>query len=76
MGIPYLLFARGVRRISGHEAAAIALLEPLLVPLWVYWAWGNTTSWATLVGGALILAGLLVRYLGSSNAKADETATA
>jgi DME family drug/metabolite transporter len=76
MGIPYLLFARGVRRISGHEAAAIALLEPLLVPVWVYWAWGHTTSWWTLMGGALILTGLLVRYLGPAETTDDSTATA
>jgi drug/metabolite transporter (DMT)-like permease len=63
MGLPYVLFARGLRRIPGHEATGIALLEPLLVPVWVYLAWGDKPSWWTMVGGGLILAGLAIRYL-------------
>ena len=67
MGIPYLLFAQGVRRIAGHEASGIALLEPILVPLWVFLAWHHHPSydpprWWTLLGGALILTGLSIRY--------------
>ncbi len=67
LGLPYLLFARGVRRISGHEASGIALLEPILVPVWVFLAWGNASTyqppkWWTYVGGGLILLGLLLRY--------------
>ncbi|MEM7314546.1 MAG: DMT family transporter, partial [Planctomycetota bacterium] len=31
-GTPYLLFARGLRYITGHEASCLTLLEPLLVP--------------------------------------------
>ncbi|MEQ8790347.1 MAG: EamA family transporter [Pirellulaceae bacterium] len=67
MGIPYLLFARGLQSIAGHEASGIALLEPILVPVWVFLAWHNAPGyeaprWWTLVGGALILFGLLCRY--------------
>jgi DME family drug/metabolite transporter len=62
MGLPYLLFARGLREISGQEGAGIGLLEPVLVPLWVYWAWGEQPAWWTILGGALILAGLVARY--------------
>ena len=63
MGLPYLLFARGVRRVTGHEAAGIVLLEPILVPVWVYVAWRHVPSyqapqWWTLAGGGLILLGL------------------
>jgi drug/metabolite transporter (DMT)-like permease len=62
MGLPYILFARGLKHIPGHEATGIALLEPLLVPVWVYLAWGDRPSWHTLVGGGLILVGLAIRY--------------
>ncbi|HFB98200.1 MAG TPA: EamA/RhaT family transporter, partial [Bryobacterales bacterium] len=31
MALPYWLFARGVRHLVGHEASALALLEPVLV---------------------------------------------
>lgn len=68
MGIPYVLFSRGLRSLPGHEASCITLLEPVLLPLWVFLAWGQAvnyqapTKW-TLWGAALILVGLLVRYL-------------
>ena len=68
MGLPYWLFARGLRHVSGHEAAGLGLLEPLLVPLWVYIAWRHVptyppTDWWTFAGGGLILLGLLCRYV-------------
>jgi drug/metabolite transporter (DMT)-like permease len=78
MGLPYVLFARGLKSIPGHEATGIGLMEPLLVPVWVYWAWGDQPAWWTLVGGGLILVGLAIRYLvplgsaaGNSQLEAD-----
>ncbi len=62
MGLPYILFARGLKSIPGHEATGIGLIEPLLVPLWAYVAWGDRPAWWTLVGGGFILAGLVIRY--------------
>ncbi len=67
MAIPYVLFARGMRSVTGHEAACLTLLEPLLVPVWVFAVWGDSTSretpsvW-TWGGAILILAGLIIRY--------------
>ena len=71
MGIPYLLFAQGVRKITGHEAAGIGLLEPVLVPVWVFLAWRHDPSYRgpatwTLIGGGLILCGLLLKYRSHS----------
>jgi drug/metabolite transporter (DMT)-like permease len=67
MGLPYVLFARGLRHIPSYEGSGLALLEPLLVPLWVYLAWGHLATyepprWWTFAGGGLILAGLILRY--------------
>jgi len=69
MGLPYVLFARGLRKIPGHEATGIGLIEPLLVPVWVYLAWGDMPAWWTLCGGGLILVGLGIRYfeIGQGN---------
>jgi DME family drug/metabolite transporter len=68
MGIPYLLFARGLRTVAGHEASLVVLLEPVLVPLWVFLAWRSEADYQppaiwTLGGGLLILCGLLARYV-------------
>ena len=62
MGVPYVLFIRGLRSINAQEAVAIALIEPVLMPVWVFLAWGIRASWWTLTGAALILTGLLLRY--------------
>ncbi|MGQ9575842.1 MAG: DMT family transporter [Thermoguttaceae bacterium] len=63
MAIPYLLLIRGLRAISSQEAVAIGMLEPVLVPLWTYLAWGEAPAWWTIVGAMLILAGLVLRYV-------------
>lgn len=62
MGLPYWLFARGLRSISGQEASGLGLIEPVLMPIWVFLAWHEEPAWWTLVGGGLILAGLMLRY--------------
>jgi DME family drug/metabolite transporter len=67
MGLPYVCFARGLKSVPSHEASGIGLLEPVLLPLWVYVAWHNASNytpprWWTLAGAGLILIGLLVRY--------------
>ncbi len=62
MALPYLLFGWGLRHITGTEATAIGLLEPTLVPLWAYLARREVPQWWTIVGAAIILSGLLLRY--------------
>jgi drug/metabolite transporter (DMT)-like permease len=62
LGIPYFLFSKGLEKISLQEASLIVLVEPVLNPIWVALAVGETPSSATLAGGALILFGLGYRY--------------
>jgi len=83
MSIPYIIFARGLSRTPSPEASILTLIEPILVPLWVYIAWRNlpgyeAPQWWTRAGGALILFGLMSRYLpllfvGRRVAKAAES---
>ncbi len=66
MGLPYLLFAIALRKISSHEASGLGMLEPVLVPVWVYLAWGSQPDYqppdlGTVIGGLLILSGLVVQ---------------
>ncbi|MEO7667128.1 MAG: DMT family transporter [Dehalococcoidia bacterium] len=60
--IPYVLFARGIAYVSGTEASLIALIEPVLNPIWVALFYGEDPSKATIIGGAVILFGLGLRY--------------
>lgn len=67
MSIPYVLFAKGLRTTSSPEASILTLVEPILVPVWVYIAWHShpdydAPRWWTWAGGGLILAGLCSRY--------------
>jgi len=63
MAIPYLFMMRGLRFISSQEAVAIGLLEPTLMPLWVFLVGRETPAWWTILGAALILTGLALRYV-------------
>ncbi len=60
--LPYVLFTTGLRDISGVEASLIALIEPVLNPLWVAMLLGEKPTLATVIGGAIILSGLALRY--------------
>ena len=63
LGLPYFLFSKGLQSVSVQEASLIALIEPVLNPLWVALIVGEVPSAATLVGGGIILLGLGARYL-------------
>jgi drug/metabolite transporter (DMT)-like permease len=62
MAIPYALFARGLREIGAVEAGLLALVEPLVNPLWVALAHGEVPARATVFGGLFLLAGLICRF--------------
>ncbi|MCA9014373.1 MAG: EamA family transporter, partial [Planctomycetaceae bacterium] len=63
MGTPYVIFSHAVKTVNSQEAALLVLTEPILNPIWVWLFWGETVSLATLIGCALIVLGLLVRFL-------------
>jgi drug/metabolite transporter (DMT)-like permease len=63
LGLPYFLFSKGLQTVPLQEASLIALIEPVLNPLWVALIVGEIPSLATLAGGGLIVAALGVRYL-------------
>lgn len=59
---PYVLFSYGLRRVPSVEASLLALVEPLLNPVWVALFIHERPTGATLAGGGLILAALAARY--------------
>ena len=61
--LPYVLFTRGLSVISSTETSLIALIEPVLNPIWVALFYGEDPSKATIIGGSVILGGLGLRYL-------------
>lgn len=77
MALPYWLFARGLRAVSPQEAGIITLLEPLLNPIWAYLITPetDTPNGPMLLGGGLILAALMWRYVPHQSASTRNGAT-
>ncbi len=68
MSLAYILFARGLRSTGAAEASLLTLIEPLLLPVWVYLAWRHHETYTpppiwTWIGGGLIFIGLVSRYI-------------
>jgi len=72
LGIPYVLFIRGLRTVPATDAALITLVEPVLNPVWVWLTVGESPHPSTIVGGALILVALLTRFLGLRRRQSSE----
>lgn len=61
MGIPSLLYGRGVRGVSAISCALVTMIEPIMNPVWVAVFLGEMPSPRAILGGCLILACVLVR---------------
>jgi drug/metabolite transporter (DMT)-like permease len=57
--IGYVLFLLGARLILSAQAGLIALLDVVLSPLWVLWAFNEVPSRTAMIGGGIILSALL-----------------
>jgi drug/metabolite transporter (DMT)-like permease len=62
-GVGFLLFMTGARLIPAAESSLIGMLEMVLGPLWVWLVLSERPGAASLVGGALVLAAVLVNTL-------------
>lgn len=75
IGIPYMLYTMGLRTTTVQKATMIALLEPLLNPVWVFIFASEAPTVYGMVGMALILTGLATESLLSRQEKgADSSA--
>lgn len=54
----------GARLIPAAEVALITLLEIVLGPLWVWLAFSERPSTATLLGGAIVMAAVALQARG------------
>ncbi|MBL7997190.1 MAG: EamA family transporter [Candidatus Kapabacteria bacterium] len=61
IGIPYILYARALRHATALEGVLLTMLEPVLSPLWVMLAIGETPGTLPLIGGCIVLAAVLLR---------------
>ncbi len=63
IGMGYVFFTYGLKRVLAIESALIAMLEPVINPIWVFLGYGEVPSLLAMVGGAIIIAMLVVRTI-------------
>ncbi len=61
IGLAYAVFSYGLRRVLAIEASIIALVEPVLNPVWVFIGYGEVPSFMAIVGGIIILSAIAMR---------------
>jgi len=64
IGLPYVLYASAVRRLRALESSLLATIEPVLSPVWVVLATGETPSSLALAGGAMIVIAVAAQTAG------------
>jgi drug/metabolite transporter (DMT)-like permease len=65
MGLGLVLFAMGARLIVASEIALITLLEVVLGPFWAWVAVSEKPALMTVVGGAVVVAAVLLQTTGT-----------
>lgn len=63
IGLAYAIFTYSIKRIEGIEAALIAMIEPVMNPIWVYLGYGEKPSPFAILGGLIILTTITVRTI-------------
>lgn len=59
IGVPYVLYATAIPRLTALEGSLLPTLEPILNPVWVALATGETPGRAALLGGACVLGSIV-----------------
>jgi drug/metabolite transporter (DMT)-like permease len=70
LGFPCMLMLRASPHLSAPEIALLALLEVVLGPLWAWLGAGEAPALATLAGGAVVIAALLLNELAAVGVRA------
>lgn len=63
LGLPCMLMVVAARALSAPEISLLALLEVVFGPVWAWLGVGEAPSGATLSGGAMVLAALVLNEL-------------
>lgn len=63
MGIPNILYSIGIKKVTALSASIITMIEPLMNPVWVFIFVHELPGWKCLLGGAIILAFILLREI-------------
>jgi len=76
LGFPCMLLVRASPQLSAPEISLLAMLEVVLGPLWVWLGAGEVPAAATLAGGTLVIAALLLNELAAFGGRVRARRTA
>lgn len=74
IGLASVLFSYGIKRVSAIESVLIAVIEPLLNPVWVFLVMGEAPSGAALAGGGIIIVAVVLSSVISARRDARQAA--
>lgn len=63
IGFAYAVFTYSIKRIEGIEAGLIAMIEPVMNPIWVFIGYGEKPSSFAILGGLIILTTITIRTI-------------
>ena len=61
LGLGFALFLYGQKHLPAIESSLIAMLEPILNPVWVFIGYGENPGYWAILGGLVIIASLCFR---------------
>lgn len=71
IGLAFVLFMEGAKRIPSAEAGLISMLDVVLGPVWVFLAFGENPGAMTMLGGTIVLGAALWRMAPDLSGKAS-----
>ncbi len=69
LGLSYVFYAKAVPHVQALETVLVAMLEPVLNPIWVILTLGETPSVMSGIGGAVIITAVTLRGLYGNSSK-------
>ncbi|MFQ6608640.1 MAG: DMT family transporter [Fidelibacterota bacterium] len=69
LGLSYILFAEAIKHVAALSSNLIAMIEPILNPLWVLLIIGEVPGPWAVVGGVIILGTVTVRAVKETSSK-------
>ncbi|MEO0369046.1 MAG: DMT family transporter [Pseudomonadota bacterium] len=67
IGLGLVLITKAAERLPAAQVSILALTEVVLSPVWVWIFVGEETALLTIIGGAIVLAGVALQALAAAN---------
>jgi DME family drug/metabolite transporter len=69
LGLGYVLFAYGARWVPAAQLLFLGMIETVMAPIWLWLFFGEVPLNATLIGGGIILAAVILQALPGARRK-------